>query len=363
MISDTRPPAIGHEPSTISAPMPHHSDSVPGTHHLDTARKSLWSLARDTFDLWSHKRVGFSWRNYYLEHTIRVRNLCLALAEREDADADALDIAAILHDITKRFDGPFLTGPDGRRVVDRTGFWLSEPLLPDRGEDNVVTRLYGFLDEYGRPHSESGADITRIVLLLAGLPEDFAQKASEIVRAHVQPSDGGNDLTVEQQILCDADMLDSNLGLVAFYRNVQIHIHRRIEETGSADLRAYVEYVPGWLGSKDAFLSRIHTDTARTLAGERLARCHEYHGLMVVELDDYDVCERFGLLGVFSYFISTVADPDFFKELRHLEVERLPRLRSEIDSLPHSSRARASAALADAERFCRELRGEANGEM
>lgn len=348
------------------APMPYHHDSIPGTSRLDPVRETLWSLARDTFELWSHKRVGFSWRNYYLEHTIRVRNLCLALAEREDADADALDIAAILHDITKRFDGPFLTGPDGRRVVDRTGFWLSEPLLPDRGEDNVVTRLYGFLDEYGRPHSESGADITRIVLLLAGLPEDFAQKASEIVRAHVQPSDrdgSSNHLTVQQQILCDADMLDSNLGLVAFYRNVQIHVHRRIQETGASDLRAYVEYVPGWLEMKKPYLPKIYTRAAHALAESRLIRCHEYHDLMMAELNDYDLCEHFGLLAVFSYFISTVVDPDFFKELRHLETERLPRLRSEIDSLPQNSRARASVALADAERFCCELRREANGEM
>ena len=348
------------------APMPYRHDSIPGTNRLDPVREILWSLARDTFELWSHKRVGFSWRNYYLEHTIRVRNLCLALAERESADADALDIAAILHDITKRFDGPFLTGSDGKRIVDRNGFWLSEPLLPNRGEANIVTRLYHFLDEYGRPHSESGADIARIVLLLAGLPEDLTQKASEIVRAHVQAPDrdgSGSHLTPEQQILCDADMLDSNLGLVAFYRNVQIHIHRRIEETGSADLRAYVEYVPRWLGGKDAFLPRIHTDTARALAEERLARCHEHHGLMIAELDDYDVCERFGLLGVFSFFISTVADPDFFQELRHLEAERLPQLRTQIDSLSQTFRGRASAALANAERFCCELRREANGEM
>jgi len=346
--------------------MPSHSDNLPGPNQLGTARDSLWSLARDTFGLWSHRRVGFSWRNYYLEHTVRVRNLCLALAEREGADADPLDLAAILHDITKRFDGPFLTGSDGRRVVGRNGLWLSEPLLPDRGEDNIVTSLYGFLDEYGRPHSESGADITRIVLLLEAVPEDLAQKASEIVRAHVQPSDrdgSGSHLTVEQKILCDADMLDSNLGLVAFYRNVQIHIHRLIQETGAADLRAYVEYVPGWLNRKDLHLPRVYTDAARTLAKDRLARCLQYHSLMMAELDDYDLCERFGLLGLFRFFISTVADPDFFSELQHLEAEHLPHLRSELGSLPQSSRARASAALADAERFCRELRREAMGEI
>ena len=114
---------------------------------------------------------------------------------------------------------------------------------------------------------------------------------------------------------------------------------------------------------KKPYLPKIYTRAAHALAESRLIRCHEYHDLMMAELNDYDLCEHFGLLAVFSYFISTVVDPDFFKELRHLETERLPRLRSEIDSLPQNSRARASVALADAERFCCELRREANGEM
>ena len=327
---------------------------------------SLWGLARDTFALWSHKRVGFSWRRYYLEHTTRVRNLCLALAESEHADAVALEFAALLHDITKRFDGPFLVGPNGQRMVDSNGLWLSEPLLPDTGQDNIVTRLYHFNDAFGQPHSESGADIVHTLLLLEGLPGHTAQAASDIVRAHLQPTDRGMDsdhLTLEQQILCDADMLDSNLGLVAFYRNVQIHTHRRTQQEGEADLRAYVDSVPKWLVMKEAFLPKVYTRAAQRLAESRLERCRRFHQCMASELKDWDICVRFGLLSVFKYFMSTVADPDFFGELDHLRGQHLASLRSQLASLAPVARERASAAIQGVERFCEELRHEADGQM
>lgn len=343
-----------------------HTEPIASSEHARCALESLWQLARDTFGLWSHKRVGFSWRHYYLEHTVRVRNLCLALAQSEEADATCLEFAALLHDITKRFDGPFLVGPSGQRMVDSRGFWMSEPALPDTGQANIVTRLYHFYDEFGRPHSESGADIARTLLLLEGLPPGLAQKAADIVRAHLQPigKDASEDyLTLEQQILCDADMLDSNLGLVAFYRNVQIHTHRRIEESGSADLKAYVEHVPKWLDMKEAFLPKVHTTTAQRLAAGRLARCREFHDLMSRESEDWDTCERFGLLSIFKYFTSTVADPDFFRELHHLQSEHLPRLRSALAALAPPQRQRASAAIQRGERFCDELRQEADGRM
>lgn len=341
-------------------PYPHGCATPP----ISSAARALWALIEDTFGLWSHKRVGFSWRNYYLEHTVRVRNLCLSLAEHEAADAPALELAAILHDITKRFDGPFLTRPNGDRAVDRHGLWLTEPMLPDKGEENLVTRLYRFGDEYGRPHSESGANIAHTLLLLEGVEPELAAEAASIVRAHLQPADASRDtLSTEQRILCDADMLDSNLGLVAFYRNVQIHIHRRVQETGEADLKAYVEYVPRWLTSKERFLPKCHTVTARRMAERRLERCLHHHRAMVAELDDFDRCRRFGLLGVFDFFMSTIDDPDFFQELECLEADNLPALRSELSSLASGDREASERALARAEQFCRELRCEADGTL
>jgi len=327
---------------------------------------ALDRLVRDTFTLWSHRRVGFSWRNYYYAHTVRVGNLCRRLADREEGDPTALAFAALLHDITKRYDGPFLTKPTGERLVDRRGLWMTKPLLPDRGEHNIVTRLYHFYDAFGAPHSESGAVLADTLMRLQGLPAPLASKVREVVRAHLLPESEANlddRLTIEDKILRDADLMDSNLGLVAFYRNVQIHIHRRVEEGDAPDLRAYVHYVPRWLTSKERFLGHIHTAAGRQMAEARLSRCLDLHQTMTAELERFDLCRRFGVLGVFDYFTSTIHDPDFFAELDHLQTERLPSRRERLASLPPPARAHAAAALADAERFCRELRLEAEGDL
>ncbi len=328
------------------------------------ALAELEELVQETFALWSARRVGWSWRCYYWEHTQRVRSLCRTLAAREGADADALEFAALLHDITKRYDGPIQLDSQGKRVVDERGFWRAEPQPPDRGA-NIVTALYEWFDEFGEPHSESGADIAHALLLLKGFEPGFARRVADIVRAHLRPADAPpSALNVEQQILCDADLIDANFGLVAFFRNVKIHQHRRREETGRVDLREYVEYVPQWLNSKHAFFERMHLPAARALAKARRERCFRHHERLREEArGDFELNRRFGLLGVFDYFMSCLDDPDFFGELAHLEQERLPRLRSEAAALDEPERRRAADALARAEQFCRELRLEAEGAL
>src|SRR5438128_12366101 len=90
------------------------------------------ALVRETFALWDVVRVGFSWRNYYLNHTYRIRNLSVQMAAAEGADADLLEMAAILHDITKRDDGNILTARDGTRALAAEGFWRKEVVMRDR---------------------------------------------------------------------------------------------------------------------------------------------------------------------------------------------------------------------------------------
>ena len=80
--------------------------------------KEIEDLVRETFSLWDEKRQGFSWRNYYWNHTSRVRALCLEIGRREGADLEKLAYAATLHDITKRYDGRILTDENGRRITE-----------------------------------------------------------------------------------------------------------------------------------------------------------------------------------------------------------------------------------------------------
>src|SRR3569833_1132050 len=76
------------------------------------------SVVIDTFSQWDVVRVGFSWRKYYLDHTRQVQSLALRMAGDLGADPDQLRFAAILHDVTKRYDGAIRKGPDGKNVVD-----------------------------------------------------------------------------------------------------------------------------------------------------------------------------------------------------------------------------------------------------
>src|SRR5215472_16198914 len=96
----------------------------------------LDALVRDTYQLWDECWVGFSWRNYTYDHVQRVRRLALNLAAEESADQHVLDVASVLHDVTKSYDGEVLMR-DGQRVFDEQGFWRNEYLPPARV--NAVT--------------------------------------------------------------------------------------------------------------------------------------------------------------------------------------------------------------------------------
>ena len=114
----------------------------------------LNELVKETFLLWDEDWVDFSWRYYYFEHTQRVRALSLEIGRHEDADLRKLEYAAILHDITKRYDGKILRDSQGRRILDENGLWRNELLMPKR--ENIVTKLYREFDQFHKLHNVSG---------------------------------------------------------------------------------------------------------------------------------------------------------------------------------------------------------------
>jgi len=327
-------------------------------------------LARETFSLWDEKRVGFSWRTYYLAHTLRVRNLCLHMGRREGGDLRVLEVAALLHDITKRYDGQILVDEHGKRTVDAWGFWKNQCILPNPHRSNLATKLYHYFDQYGELHSRSGALIARAVLELRGVERSRARRIAEAILAHVKPAEIESHpwrtlySRPECCVLCDADMIDSNLGLVAFYRNVQIYTHRRATETHVPHIREYVQSVPRWLQMKDHFLPRLHTDSAEQIGHARLRRCLEFHQRMICELaDDFELARKFGLLAVFEYFMTTHEDPDLEAELRYLAGHWLPRRERELQGLPPEERMVGERCLNSAKEFCALLHKEVEGEI
>jgi len=296
--------------------------------------RELEELVQETFTLWDERRVGFSWRHYYFNHTLRVRALCLTLGRREGADRTKLAFAATLHDLTKRYDGEILTDGQGQRVVDENGFWRNETLRPARR--NVVTDLYDTHQLHGQMHHQSGAFLAEILLQQRGFPPDFCADVAAIIRAHVQPQTQTPEQlaalspTIECEILHDADMIDANLGFVALYRHVQIVIHRLWEQTGETDLLAYLDHVPRWVHSKDIFLTRMRTQAGREVAAARQQRNVNLWAWLEGERPDAERSRRYGVLGVLDTFIRGHEDPNLTAHLAHLQEVWLPEREREL---------------------------------
>ena len=67
----------------------------------------------------------------------------------------------------------------------------------------------------------------------------------------------------EARVLSDADLIDANLGLVAFYRNIQIHAGRMLQQTGSVNAVAYLDLAERWISSRTVSGEPAHSFRAR----------------------------------------------------------------------------------------------------
>jgi len=323
--------------------------------------KELNELVKETFLLWDEIWVGFSWRHYYFNHTQRVRALSLEIGRREGADLRKLEYSALLHDITKRYDGRVLTDSQGKRILDENGFWHNELLMPRR--ENVVTRLYRELNQFGELHNVSGALVAERLLGFYGLPNDFCSSVGSIIRSHLNPDiyEGGSSQAdaPEKRILYEADTIDANIGLPAFYRNVQIRTHYTRVEKGRSDLEEYVSHIEPWIDGKTFFLDKIGTKTGKHLARQRLNRMRKISRQIRMELEgNLRLGLRYGLLGIIREFMDRNQDPNLQDEIIFLTARWIPQrtrmLKTEKDP-------NARLILHDAEEFCSLLLSEIDG--
>jgi HD superfamily phosphodiesterase len=321
--------------------------------------KEIEEIARETFSLWDEKRQGFSWRNYYWNHTLRVRNLSEAIGRQESADLEKLRYAVTLHDITKRYDGTIVKDESGKRVVDENGFWITELVRPKRG--NIVTQLYHHYDLYHTLHSVSGARIAGELLKSNGHSPDFVDSVKSIILAHLKPINATAEeldriyATPESRILHDADMMDANLGYVAFYRNIQIHTHFAIQRTGKMDLKDYVMGLPRWIDMKESFTDQLMTETAKEMGVARQMRKRSLWDKLRLELEDFETNREYGILGIIDYFMSCVDDPNLEEQMDHLEKEWMPMRRRNVNN--GDSRAAIERAIEFAKMLQDEIMG------
>jgi putative nucleotidyltransferase with HDIG domain len=275
----------------------------------EKALAELDQLMAETYQLWDEEWVGFSWRNYTYDHVARVRALARTLGQSEGADDLVIRYGATLHDITKSFDGEILTAPDGKRVVDENGLWL-----------NV--------------HSKSGAIVANALLDEYGLPKEFRDHVQEVIHSHLMPRQTSS---VEGRCLYDADTVDANIGLPAFYRNIRISTHRQEDQFAARGedldawldanrdqfLREYLgEKVPAWNeGKRRDFVSKLTLSSSQEVAGARVDRLGVLLEQMKGELDDPAAALESGMLAVVWRFIKNRRNPSLTKELVYLELE------------------------------------------
>ncbi len=292
--------------------------------------RELDALVRETHLLWDQEWVGFSWRNYTFEHMQRVRALARTIARGEEADLRVVEFAATLHDVTKSYDGEIVVGPDGKRVLDENGFWRNETLLPSRS--NRVTVLYDRLGLAGTLHSVSGGRVADALLEEYGYPGAFRQRVDRAIREHLK---AGDEASIEGRVLYDADTIDANIGLPAFYRNIQISLHR--EDTQYARrgeqftdwlrdhlpgyLDSYLrERIPAWIEGKERdFIPKMTTRTGRQVAAQRIARLQAITAALIAELEALEEALDCGRLAVVRYFMEHRRNPELMQQLGVLE--------------------------------------------
>jgi hypothetical protein len=292
-------------------------------------------LMRETYTLWDEIWVGFSWRNYTYNHVTRVRNLARTIGEREGAEMRPLEFAALMHDITKSYDGEIMMR-DGKRVVDENGFWLNETLPPAR--QNKVTRLYDQLNLHNQVHHVSGGQITRALLEeYGGFDTAFIARVEEIIHSHLKV---GEYSSVAGRSLYDADTIDANIGLPALYRNFQIVSHRQEQEFEKRgedfdvylrdNLREFLvpyirERLPTWNnGKRDDFISKLTTESAKDIARGRIERLAAELDAMSEELEDFDRAIEKGRLAVVKRLLVNHQNPSLSAELEFLSNEWIP---------------------------------------
>jgi len=320
----------------------------------------------DTFSQWDVVRVGFSWRKYYLDHTLQVMNLSLRMARELDADPDQLRFAAILHDVTKRYDGAVRKDAQGKSVLDPEGFWLNESVAPDR--ENWVTALYDRLGLHGQIHHLSGATLTDRILREFGMPDAFIKPVSKIVAGHLKGNVPPEVLDEryrepEVRILYDADTIDPNVGLTAFYRNVQINAGYALQSGEPIDLRDYVERkLPHWLDMKQTFRDQMLTERGREICDERQQRNRILMRDLQAELAEEAVNRKYGLLGVVEHLFTNPEDPSLREHARSLAESWLPERKRLLAGENELDRDLAAQALQRSEAFHHRLQAELTGE-
>ena len=195
-----------------------------------------------------------------------------------------------------------------------------------------MTDLYDRLGLEGTLHNVSGGQVADALLDESGYPGDFRERVDRAIREHLM---AGSDASLEGQVLYDADTIDANIGLPAFYRNIQISLRgqdrqyaRRgesfvdwLQEHLPEYLDGYLkERIPTWIeGKQRDFVPKMTTAAGRRVAEARIDRLSQINGEMMAELEELEEAVEPGRLAVVRYFMENRRIPQLTEQLALLE--------------------------------------------
>jgi HD superfamily phosphohydrolase YqeK len=296
-------------------------------HAALTAR--LEALLQETCALWEPGWVTFNWRGYTYDHVQRVRGLAVALCRAEGGDPLVTELAALLHDLTKPYDGEYLTDAEGKRLVDALGFWRNE-VRPPVGH-NHVTALYENLNLAGSLHNESGATLAEALLSEWGVEPALVARVAGAIRHHLIPP---ADAPIESACLYDADTIDANIGLPALVRNIYINLHfyDQRRQPGAPDiatvltqapldfLRPYItDNLPRWNAGKHRdFVPKLLTQAGQSLAVGRVARLDRMLATLADDLPRFATGADHSTVDVVLHYMRHSDEPSIAAETAYL---------------------------------------------
>lgn len=177
--------------------------------------------------------------DYRFNHTLNVMDLGEQIATAEGADVDVVRVAALFHDVAK-------------------------------------------LDADQEIHADEGARVAREYLHTRdGYPEPFVDDVCDVIRRHTYEGDL-HDLSAEARCLIEADLLDK----VGANGTALILLRMGYEARTHMDAATMVERV---LDRSREAVDRVRSDTAQSLAHERLKRVKWFREWLVDEVAEMEV--------------------------------------------------------------------------
>jgi len=213
-------------------------------------------------------------------------------------------------------------------VIDKNGFWHNELLLPKR--ENLVSKLYKKFNQFHTLHNVSGALISKKILESYGLSSNFCDSVSSIIESHLK-SDTSNNL--EEKLLYEADTMDANLGLIAFYRNIQINTHFAKIKNSKVDLRKYVSRIEPWINRTISFMKNMNTESGTRIANKRYKRMKDFSSNVIEEFKhNFTESVKYGLLGIIKGFMDQNDDPNLHEDIKYFLTGWIPERRKLVNN-------------------------------